>query len=373
MRLLRKIMIITFAVLATLALTVYIFIQQPKFGRLPSGERAARIKSSPNFRDGKFQNQHHTPDLAEGVSYYRVMKEFFFNKSLRNTPEDTIPSRKTDLSKLDPAANVIIWFGHSTFYMQLDGKKFLVDPVLSGAASPLSFTTKSFPGTDIYTVDEIPDIDYLLISHDHWDHLDYETILKLRTKVKKVITGLGTGEHIEYWGYDKSMIIEKDWNEKVALPDNFSITVTPARHFSGRGFSRNNALWVSFVVKGPAHSVYVGGDSGYDDHFKRIGDEHGPFDLVVLECGQYNQYWKYIHMMPEETAQAAVDLRAKRLMPVHWSKFSLALHDWDEPILKVTDAAIKLNLPVVHPLIGETVQLDSAQTFTTWWVADKSH
>jgi L-ascorbate metabolism protein UlaG (beta-lactamase superfamily) len=362
-------MVIFLSVLAAFSLMVYLFMLQAKFGALPSGERAERIKASPNFRDGKFQNLHHTPDLSEDASYYKVMKEFLFDKDARNTPEDTIPSKKTDLRTLNPADNVVIWFGHSSFYVQMDGMKFLVDPVLSGAASPLSFTTRSFPGTDIYTVEEIPDVDFLFITHDHWDHLDYETILKLRGKVKKVVTGLGNGEHFERWGYDKSMIIEKDWNEEVALDNGFKITVAPARHFSGRGFARNQSLWVSFIVQGPLHKIYVGGDSGYDDHFKAIGDKHGPFDLVMLECGQYNRYWKYIHMMPEETAQAAIDLKAKRLMPVHWSKFSLALHAWDEPILKVMEAAKKLDLPVVHPFIGETVYLDSATTYSTWWAS----
>jgi L-ascorbate metabolism protein UlaG (beta-lactamase superfamily) len=295
------------------------------------------------------------------------MKEFFFNKDERNVPSDSIPGVKIDIHSLDPAENVVIWFGHSSFYMQLDGKKFLVDPVFSGAASPLAFTTRSFPGADRYTVDDIPNVDFLLITHDHWDHLDYETILKLKGKVGTIITGLGTAEHLEYWGYNPSIITEKDWYDEVKLDGGFAITIAPARHFSGRGFTRNRALWVSFVVKGPAHRVYVGGDSGYDDHFKKIGDEHGPFDLALLECGQYNAYWKYIHMMPEETAQAAVDLRAKRLMPVHWSKFALALHSWDEPILKVTAAAEKLNIPVVHPLIGEKVSLDSTGVFKKWW------
>jgi L-ascorbate metabolism protein UlaG (beta-lactamase superfamily) len=367
MRRFRKIMIITFSIIAALVLAVYVFMQLPMFGRLPSGERAERIKASPNFKDGKFTNLHETPDIIEGVSYYTVMKEFFFNKSPRSTPADTIPSRKTSLLALPPSQNVLIWFGHSSYYMQLDGKKFLIDPVFSGAASPISFTTPSFPGTDIYTVDELPDVDYLLITHDHWDHLDHDTILKLKGKVKKIITGLGTGDHLEYWGYDKSLIIEKDWNETVPLSSGFSVTVTPARHFSGRGLARNRALWVSFVVQGPVHKVYVGGDSGYDDHYKAIGEKYGPFDLALLECGQYNEYWKYIHMMPEETAQAAVDLRAKRLMPVHWSKFALALHAWDEPILKVTEAAKKLNLDVVHPFIGEKVQIDSATEYSTWW------
>ena len=360
-------MIIALSLIVGLSLIVYLYTLQPKFGKLPSGDRATRIAMSPNFREGKFQNLHPTPDLTDDASYYKVMKEFFFDKDARNVPAHPLPSRKTDLHNLSPSENVVVWFGHSSFYLQIDGKKILVDPVLSGSASPLAFTTQSFPGTDIYTVDEIPAVDYLLISHDHWDHLDYNTIQHLREKVKMVITGLGTGEHFEYWGYERSMIVEKDWNEKVVLPDNLSITAVPARHFSGRGFSRNRSLWLSFVVRTANHNIFVGGDSGYDDHFKKIGDEYGPFDLALLECGQYNKYWKYIHMMPHETAQAAVDLKAKRLMPIHWSKFSLALHAWDEPILKVVEAAHKLGVPVVHPMIGETVYLDSRDDFSKWW------
>lgn len=360
-------MIIILVVAACSVLAVYFFMQQPMFGRLPSGERLLKVKASPNYREGKFQNLSPTPDLSEDASYFIIMRDFFFNKSPRSIPSDTLPSRKTDLSSLNESDNVIIWFGHSSFYMQLDGKKFLVDPVFSGSASPLSFTTRSFPGTDIYTVNDIPNLDYLLITHDHWDHLDHETILLLKNKVGKVITGLGTGEHLEYWGYDPARIIERDWNETAVAEDGFSITIVPARHFSGRGFNRNQSLWASFVVKGPAHSVYIGGDSGYDGHFRNIGEKYGPFDFALLECGQYNKYWKYIHMMPEETARAAADLKAGKFMPVHWSKFSLAMHDWDEPILKVTAAAKDLNMEVVHPLIGEPVYIDSTSNFGRWW------
>lgn len=360
-------MLITLVVLLSLVAATYLFIQQTKFGGTPTGERAARIARSPNFRDGKFQNQTLTPDLTDGATYTQVMKEFFFGKSNRNMPADTIPSVKTNLQTISDSTDVVIWFGHSSFYMQLDGKKFLVDPVFSGAASPLSFTTRSFPGTDVYAANEIPDVDFLLISHDHWDHLDYETVLQLKDRVGKVVTGLGTGEHLEYWGYDQHQIIEGDWNETVEMGEGFTITLTPARHFSGRAFKRNQALWTSFVIETPNRKIYVGGDSGYDRHFSEIGEAHGPFDLAILECGQYNRYWKYTHMMPEETVQAALDLRAERLLPVHWSKFSLAMHDWDEPIIKVTEAAKKRDLRVVHPLIGEVVKLDSTIVYREWW------
>ncbi len=360
-------MLIFILVIIGLVLTVYLFMQQSKFGKIPSGNRLDQIQKYPNYQDGKFQNESFTPDLKEGVSYYAVMKDFFFNKSKRNEPAAALPSRKTNLLALNPNENVLIWFGHSSYFLQVDGKKILVDPVLSGSASPIKFTTRSFRGSDVYTPEEIPEIDYLFISHDHWDHLDYETILKIKPKINKVITGIGVGAHLEHWGYNPAIIIEKNWNEVVPLDEGFMVHTTPARHFSGRGFKRNNALWLSFVLTTPTMKIYLGGDSGYDSHFERIGNTHGPFDLVILECGQYNEYWKYIHMMPEEVVQAARDLKAKRLFPVHWSKFSLSPHAWDEPIIRVTREAVRQNLSILHPMIGEQINLKETTSSKAWW------
>ena len=354
-------------IVALLVAGVTIFLYTPSFGRKPSGDRLKRIQLSTNYKDGQFQNLNHTPDLAEGVSYYTVMKEFFFDKSERNKPKEALPSQKTDLLHLDPSENMIVWFGHSSYFIQADGKTILMDPVFSGAASPVSFTTRAFSGTDVYSADDFPQIDYLFISHDHWDHLDYETVLKLKGKVKKIITGLGTGEHFERWGFDPATIEERDWNQTIDLGAGFVVHTTPARHFSGRGLKRNTAMWMSYVLKTPTLNLYLGGDSGYDTHYKAIGDEFGPFDLAILECGQYNPYWKYIHMMPEEVVKAAQGLKAKKLMPVHWAKFSLALHDWDEPILRVSAEAKKQNMPLVTPMIGQKASLDKEEVFTEWW------
>ena len=358
-------MIIAVVLILFFVIAVYAFMHQLSFGKLPSGKRLEKIQHSPNYREGSFQNIHHTPNLEEGQSYFRVMKEFFFNKDKRNTPKQKLPSQKTDLLSLKTDENVLVWFGHSSYFMQIDGKKILVDPVLSGNAGPLSFTTKSYTGTDIYTPEEFPEIDYLFISHDHWDHLDYKTVTKLN--VKKIITGLGTGAHFERWGFDPNLIIEKDWNEEARLDEGFYIHTFPARHFSGRSFKRNQAIWVSFIFITPTMKIFIGGDSGYDTHFTDIGKAYGPFDLAILECGQYNRYWKYIHMMPEETAQAAVELQAKILLPVHWGKFSLGLHAWDEPIIRVTKACTERNMPVIHPMIGECVNLNAPIASKRWW------
>ncbi|HEY4150538.1 MAG TPA: MBL fold metallo-hydrolase [Chitinophagaceae bacterium] len=360
-------MMIILFILIALIIAFLLFMRQPQFGKAPAGERLGRILQSPNYKDGQFQNLSHTPSLAEGTSYYRVFKDFFFGKSKRAKPADPIPSQKTDLLNLDPALNVLVWFGHSSYFIQLDGKKILVDPVLSGHASPVTFTTRSFPGSDVYTADEIPIIDYLLISHDHYDHLDYDSIRKLKPNIRKVITGLGVGQHLEHWGYDPAIIIEKDWNEEVELDKGFVINTVPARHFSGRAFKRNISLWLSFVLKTPTMKLFIGGDSGYDHHFAAIGRQYGPFDLAILENGQYNEYWKYIHMMPEETVRAAGELGAQKLMPVHWSKFDLSLHAWDEPISRASREARLKGMELLHPMIGQAVSLDNITPSTAWW------
>ncbi|SEN94936.1 L-ascorbate metabolism protein UlaG, beta-lactamase superfamily [Flavobacterium sp. CF108] len=362
---------ITFLILLLIiVLLVYNFLQHPKFGKKPSGERLALIEKSPQYKNGKFENQNFTPDLAEGAGLIGVLFEFIFKKVDRKIPTDLIPSIKTNLHELPLDQDVLVWFGHSSYYIQLEGKRFLIDPVFSGNASPISGTTKSFKGTDIYTVDDLPEIDYLLLTHDHYDHLDYKTILQLKPKTKKVITALGVGSHFEFWGFPKENIIEKDWHEKIELDENLTLYTTPSRHFSGRSFKRCNTLWTSFVLEAKDFKMYLGGDSGYDQHFAEIGEKFGPFDIVLIDNGQYNKNWKYIHNMPEDVVQAIQDLKAKRAFPVHSSKFSLSLHAWDEPLIKVTELnANSANpVPLITPMIGELVELKNEnQEFKQWW------
>lgn len=364
------ILLLAFVLALALIVTtvIFVFLQQPKFGKMSEGERLERIKQSPNYKDGQFRNLHLTPNLTEGVSYRKVIVDFFLFGSKRAKPSDQLPVKRTNLLTLPLDKNVFVWFGHSSYFMQIDGKRILVDPVMSGSASPVPATTRSFPGTDVYTTDDIPEIDYLFISHDHWDHLDYEAVINLRPKIKRVITGLGTGAHLEHWGYDKHLITEKDWDEEVSLDNGFTVNSTPARHFSGRGFTRNQVLWMSFVLKTPSLKIFIGGDSGYGAHFKSIGEKYGPFDVTILECGQYHTNWRYIHTMPEEVILAAKDLQAQKVIPVHWAKFVLGQHDWDDSIKRVVAEAEKKNITLIHPMIGEEVILDSsAQTFSQWW------
>lgn len=356
------------AIITILALFTFLVLNQAKFGKLPSGTRLETIKKSPNYRNGAFQNQSDTPTFTNGATYYSVSKEFFTGKNPRVTPSGDIPSVKTDLLTLDPTEDTLVWFGHSSYFLQIDGKRMLVDPVFSGAASPFSFSVKAFPGTDRYTPDDIPPIDYLFITHDHWDHLDHPTLVRLKPKIGRVICGLGTGQHLEHWGFDAGIITEKDWNESVMLDEGFIVHTTPARHFSGRGLKRNQALWTSFVLQTPNMQIFLGGDSGYDNHFAHIGKTFGPFDLAILENGQYNKNWQNIHLMPGEILQAASDLNAKRIFPVHSSKFALGNHAWDEPLELIMQHNVAHNLDIITPLIGERVNLkDGNQRFSAWW------
>lgn len=367
MRKLKKIMISLLIFIVLLAAGTSMFLNQSQFGRAPSGERLERIKQSPHYKNGRFDNINNTPQLAEDTSMPEVMFRFLFGKKENLKPKQKFSFKKSDLKNLDPTENFYVWMGHSSYFIQIDGKKILVDPVLSGSASPVSFTTKAFAGTDLYSTDDIPELDYLIISHDHWDHLDFETVTKLKSKVKQVITGLGTGEHLEYWRYDPNTIIELDWHENADLGDGYKVYCETARHFSGRGLKRDQAIWASFVFETPKQKIYIGGDSGYDDHFKKIGDKFGGIDLAILENGQYNKDWRFIHFMPGENIRAMKDLKAKRMIPVHNSKFALAVHSWFEPL----DNMMKLNtenLRIITPEIGQKVYWeDDSIIYPKWW------
>lgn len=362
----KKRMIIFIAILLSLTTGSYLFLEQKQFGQLPTGSRLERIKKSPNYRDGAFQNQHFTPDLAEGTSYWDILKAYL-SKPKNTEPPHSLPFVKTNLMSLDSTKTQIIWFGHSSYFIKTNGLTILVDPVFSGNASPVSFFGKNFKGSNEYKVSDFPNIDMVIITHDHYDHMDYKTILELKNKTKHFYTSLGAGAHLNLWGIDNSKITEFDWWETVNITANIKLTAAPGRHFSGRKFKRNQSLWASYILQTPTEKIFLGGDSGFDTHFKEIGEKYGPFDLALLECGQYNKMWGYIHMMPDEVVQASIDLKTKVLMPVHWSKFTLALHPWNEPIKKVTTKAKQMNMPVTTPVIGQIVTVNETYPDSIWW------
>ena len=335
-------------------------------GRLPYGKHLERLKQSPNYNKIGFRNLSDTPMKPQDVSYWKMITEFF-KKNKNTAPPAVLPFVKTDLNNLKSDEPVIVWFGHSSYLIRIGNKNFLIDPVFSGNAAPLSFMVKAFPGSNEYKAEDMPAIDYLILTHDHYDHLDYKTIIKLKKKVDRVYCSLGISAHLKHWGYDEKKIVEMDWWQTEKLNDSLGLTAAPARHFSGRGIKRYQTLWSSFILKSLTHQLYLGGDSGYDSHFKEIGNKYGPFDIAILEAGQYNTMWPYIHMMPEETVQAAVDLKAKTLLPVHWGKFTLSLHAWNEPIKRIIEKAKELNVQILTPKIGEPVPILSYTSSENWW------
>lgn len=357
---------IVFLVIVVIITSIGFYVLQlPQFGQNPSGERLAKIEKSPNYKDGIFQNLSPTPMMAEEGTFFNMIKAYW--NSPKTSPANDIPFIKTDLKSLEQNTPSITWFGHSSYLIKINGKNILIDPVFSGYASPFSFSVKSYQGANEYQVEDFPALDYVFITHDHYDHLDYNTIQKLISKTKTFVTSIGVGSHLEYWGVNPANIIELDWWDSSQLDSSLKVTSTPSRHFSGRGFTRGKTLWSAFVLESDTFKIYLGGDSGYDTHFKKVGVQFGGFDIAILECGQYNKMWKYIHMMPEEVAQAAKDLNAKVLMPVHWSKFTLAIHEWNEPIKRVKNAAEKLEIPITTPKIGETIKIGQSYLTTAWW------
>jgi L-ascorbate metabolism protein UlaG (beta-lactamase superfamily) len=335
-------------------------------GKNPSGKNLERIKKSPHYKMEGFENLTETPMMIKGNSYFDLLKKVI-NKPADTKPFSPMPSVKAELKNSISDKPYIVWFGHSSYFIRMDNKTFLVDPVFSGHASPVSFMINSFKGSDVYSTDDLPEIDYLILTHDHYDHMDFETIMKLKSKVNSVYCSLGVSSHLIYWGYEGNIINEIDWWQTKKLTENITITAAPARHFSGRGLVRNKTFWSSFILQIASYNLFLGGDSGYDFHFKEIGEKFGPFDITILECGQYNSAWPYIHMMPEQTIQAAIDLKSNLLLPVHWGKFSLALHPWKEPIERAIAAASVQNLTITTPMIGEPVIVSEIYPGKRWW------
>lgn len=339
-----------------------------QLGQFPDEKRKEYFNTLPNYLNGRFQNILETPALLEGESMTKLLLQSLC-KVENTSPKTALPFVVTDLKNLQPEENVLVWFGHSSYFIQVDGKKFLIDPVFSGNASPMPGSIKAFQGSDYYKPEHMPDIDFLLISHDHWDHLDYKTVQELKNRVGKVICGLGTGQHFEYWGWDLGKIIEKNWWDSIDIAEGFRVTLTPARHFSGRLLNRNISLWTSFVLKTPTKNLFLGGDSGYGNHFTEIGEKYGPFDLAIMENGQYNEKWPYIHTLPDQLMTEIKELKAKNFIPVHNSKFKLAQHTWYEPLELAAKHAEENNIPISLPVMGEKLNLDQLGTVTwkKWW------
>ena len=361
-------MIVVLSLILLSAIGIFFYMRQPQFGKAPSGERLSRIEKSPHYKNGSFHNLTESPTISKGYSIIGEIYKTVFKNYPRRSPVDSLSSVKTDLLKIPVDSNVVVWFGHSSVFIQLNRKRFLVDPSFSGKASPLPWGPKAYNGSNIYTAADMPPIDYLLISHDHYDHLDYETVVALKDKVKHVVCGLGLGADLEYWGYLPGQVIEKDWYEKVTIDSNFAIFTESTHHDSGRGFVTGKTLWMSYLIQTPEIKIYISGDGGYDARFAEIAKKFGPVDLAIMETGQYDSAWHSVHNLPEEVVQATLDLKAKRLLSVHHSKFTLSKHAWDEPLIKIAELSQTQPYLLSTPMIGETLHLNNGnQVFSQWW------
>ena len=370
----KKMLIAIVCIIVAIPIGVYAFVHSKPFGALPKGERLERVLRSPNYRDGSFQNEEPTTlmvqnDEVESSGRLKTMWNFVFGKKPEGlVPEEgEVPVVKTDLKHLDPREDVYVWLGHSSYLLQLAGKTFLVDPVFY-QGSPVSFVNRMFAGTDYYKPEHMPDtIDYLVISHDHWDHLDYRGVKELKPRVRHVVCGLGVGAHFERWGYAAEQLIELDWYEDARLdaydgaltPDSTEARVVglPSRHFSGRGLKSNQSLWASFMLETPSRRVFIGGDGGYDGRFKRFGEQFPDIDLAILENGQYDKRWAQIHTLPEQLGREMAEMGARRYITVHHSKFCLANHPWREPLDNERRAAEESGKELIVCRIGEIVKL----------------
>ena len=343
-----KIILILLGLIALFILGVVVLMHTPAFGRAPRGERLEKIKQSPNYHDGAFHNEQPTTMMTGGGKRSLV--------SNRVPPAGQPEVIKQDYTQL-PDSDCIVWFGHSSYLLQLSGKRFLVDPVFY-KGSPVSFFNKPFDGTNVFSPQDMPNVDFLIITHDHWDHLDYRTVKELKDKVGKIIVPLGVGEDFEYWGFPVDQLIELDWYESVTLADGFKLNCLPSRHFSGRNLKRNYTLWASYMVETPSNNVFIGGDGGYDDRFKRFGEMFEKIDYAIMENGQYNQNWSQIHTLPEQLGLEIKEMNARHAITVHHSKFALANHEWDEPLRNELNAALQYDFPLIVLTIGKITALD---------------
>jgi L-ascorbate metabolism protein UlaG (beta-lactamase superfamily) len=360
-------LMLVFVIAATLFMNL-----SPQFGGSATDEQKKQYAQSKNFKDGIFVNLIPTTRDIGFANTVRVIYKFLFVKPPGIQPDKPIEVQKIDSLDIieKPAASKrLTWFGHSACLLEMEGKRIFFDPMLGETPSPHPmFGSKRYSKELPIEIEKLPYIDAVVLSHDHYDHLDYESISALKSKVGRFYVPLGVGVHLRTWGVDSTKITELDWWSEVTT-DGFTFVCTPARHFSGRGLLDGfSTLWASWVVKTSTSNVYFSGDSGYGPHFKEIGNQYGPFDFVMLECGQYNELWKDIHMMPEETVQAAIDLKGKLMMPIHWGAFTLAMHTWIDPITRVTAAAREKGVQITTPRIGEPVLLQQSDfPHSEWW------
>lgn len=359
------------AIVVVIALGITAFVSfAPQFGKVPEGKDLERIKQSKNYGQNEFVNLIETK-MDFSLSDMPKMMYNFFNPPKGKNPQKPQPTnwQGGDNTDIDSLAYVT-WYGHSAVLLEIDDKRILIDPMLGSASAPVSFLTKRFDYQKPIDLKNIEHIDAIIISHDHYDHLDHVSILELKDKTDHFFTALGVGSHLKHWGVKPENITELDWWQSKSFK-GLEITAAPARHFSGRGITdRNKTQWASWAVKGQHQNIYFSGDGGYGPHFKTIGEKLGPFDFAMMECGQYNELWSAIHMMPEQSVQAGQDVKGKVLMPIHWGAFDLAPHKWQDPIERFSKEANAKGAQFTSPVIGERFSIGGDFPNTEWWTVE---
>ena len=371
MRILKKMGLFFGVLVFLLVIIIAFFINiSPEFGGSPTKEQKALYVQSKNYKDGVFIN---IDEVEMNMGFTKMVKGIrgYFGPQPNTTPKKDIPIEAIDsvaIANYDGPTR-LVWFGHSAFLLQIEGKNILIDPMFGNVPAPHPLLGgKRFSKTLPIEIEKLPQIDAVIFSHDHYDHLDYGSVQLLKGKVDMFYTPLGLGAHLLKWGVSQERIVEMDWWNETEY-QGLRFKCTPAQHFSGRGLTdRGKTLWSSWVIQSSTENILFSGDSGYGKHFKEIGQKFGPFDFAMIECGQYNKLWKEIHMTPEETAQAGLDIKAKKIMPIHWGAFKLAMHPWTDPVERVSKKALELGIAVTVPKIGEPIYLDADQVSKEpWW------
>ncbi len=340
-----------------------------QFGGKITAEHLKKFEQSPQWTGKQFENILHTAVEFQISKMPSFLKEQFFEQEGQR-PKQPIPVVPFDKEAFESPNDIpqYIWYGHATALFRISGKNILIDPMFGDDTTPIApIANKRFSENTLDIIDDLPHIDLVLLTHDHYDHLDLASIQKLKGKVSQYWVALGVSRHLERWGIPKENIREFDWWDQGEL-EQMTITFTPSRHFAGRGVTdRNKTLWGGWVIQDQEHSIYWSGDGGYGGHFKDIQEKFGTFDWAFMECGQYNEMWRKIHMFPEDAAQAASDVKAKKIFTYHWGGFKLAVHDWNEPIERFIKKADELGLEYFVPKIGELVTFGKEPEIEYWF------
>lgn len=359
-----SVLVICLIIFIVLLLIVFLFIKLyiPFGGTTSISDRKNYKKRASNYKDDKFYNEN------EFQMIYKENEENVYVSKKSVTPIKSIPTEEPLIIKQPNNKELnITWLGHSTILMNISGMNILIDPVFSDYTSPVSFVGPPRYSSLPIGVNDLPKIDIVVISHDHYDHLDYKTIKLIDNKVDKYIVPLGVENHLERWKVSSDKITNMAWWEEINI-NGLLIGCTPACHYSARTMlDKYNTLWASYVFINDNYKVFISGDSGYDNHFKEINKKYGDFDLSLLDAGQYDVKWKSTHMIPEQSVQAGFDLNSKVIMPIHNSSFVLSSHPWDDPLERFVIESEKKNIKYITPMIGETINYKDDLSTSKWW------